>query len=808
MFLEATLIVKRNVSLTLVFGTKLTYLNNSIVMKKYLKLLVLILIMGHNLEMVAQQEKPKVAVVLSGGGAKGIAHIPLLQALDSLGIVPDIIIGTSMGSIVGGFYAAGYSGDSIASIAHNADWGELLGGDVSLQDVTVEEKSEFKTYLADFDLVEGKPKVSSGLIKDQKLREFISGLTYPVFNITDFDDLPTPFRAMTTDIVNGKEVLFDSGQLSLAMRASMSIPGVFEPVPYNNTLLVDGGVLNNFPVDIAKEMGYDIVIGSDVGGGMQSKDKLNSIPALLFQAGMLTSNLKNPANREMCDILIDHMPNLTYSTGDFEKSDAIFEQGKIATQLNMDQLVALADKLKNFKQRTHEIPDVKDEFLLDSIVYEGISEANLELVKARSDIETNRKYSTQELIDGIDRAMGTNLFKQITYSGVVVDSNLVLTLHGYEHTRHQIKASLHYDSYRSIGIILNYTGRNVIGKSSRFLVTLDVAVQPRFRVQYQKQFGKNKDWWWRSDVLGEFLTQKFFLRGEEAEDMNSRYGQFENQLNKNLKSRHSYAGLDLSYEYTHIVPKVDPNISNNVLNLERYTFTNIEIGAHYMYSKMDRVYYPSKGTYFRAGVYRSVLHDVDIKFSVDSIADVKGSTNGFTKTVLDFEKRFDFSKTITGILGANVGFTFEDALGAGEYSYTEYGYAANYSLGGILTAPRRDNYVFAGLHEDELFVTQFMRISLAAQFNPVKKVFIIPHYDLATTGTGDFNDYIETAFSPSGSWSDPDPDTFNASTLMSAGVTFAYHSLLGPINFDVSWVNDINKVRVFFSVGLVLNRSN
>ena len=253
MFLEATLIVKRNVSLTLVFGTKLTYLNNSIVMKKYLKLLVLILIMGHNLEMVAQQEKPKVAVVLSGGGAKGIAHIPLLQALDSLGIVPDIIIGTSMGSIVGGFYAAGYSGDSIASIAHNADWGELLGGDVSLQDVTVEEKSEFKTYLADFDLVEGKPKVSSGLIKDQKLREFISGLTYPVFNITDFDDLPTPFRAMTTDIVNGKEVLFDSGQLGLAMRASMSIPGVFEPVPYNNTLLVDGGVLNNFQVCVFRD---------------------------------------------------------------------------------------------------------------------------------------------------------------------------------------------------------------------------------------------------------------------------------------------------------------------------------------------------------------------------------------------------------------------------------------------------------------------------------------------------------------------------------------------------------------------------
>lgn len=776
-------------------------------MKKYLQLLVLILFVGQSVEMISQEKKPRVAVVLSGGGAKGIAHIPLLQALDSLGIAPDIIIGTSMGSVVGGLYAIGYSADTIAEIAHNADWSVLLGGDVSLKDVTMEEKSEFKTYVADFDLVNGKPKVSSGMIKDQKLREFFSSLIYPVYNITDFDELPTPFRAMTTDIVNGKELLIGSGHLGVAMRASMSIPGVFQPVPYNNTLLVDGGVLNNFPVDVAKEMGFDIIIGSDVGGGMQAKDKLNSIPALLFQTGMLSSNLKNPESREMCDILIDHMPNITYETGDFEKSDSIYKQGKIATRSNMKQLVALANRLKNYKQRTHEVPKTKDEFFLDSIVYEGISEANLDLVKARSGIKSKQNYSSEEMIDGIDKAMGTNLFKQITYSGDVVDDRVVLTLNADEHSRHQVKASLHYDSYRSVGIILNYTGRNVIGKASRFLVTLDVAVQPRFRIQYQKQFGENKDWWWRSDILGEFLDQKLFLFGEVGSDFNSRYAQFDNQINKNLKSRHSYAGLDLNYEYSNIVPKIDPNISNNVLNIENYTFKNVEIGAHYMYRNMDRVYYPAKGTFFRAGVYRSVLHDVDINFfDNEEEEDINGSTNGFTKLVLDFEKRFDFSKKVTGILGANVGFIFQDAIADDEYSFAEYGYAAKYSLGGILVAPRKESYVFAGLHEDELFATQFMRLSLAAQINPLKSIFIIPHFDIASVGRGDFDDYIQDAFSPSGSWSDV--DEIEASAVMSAGATFAYHSLLGPINFDVSWVNDINKVRVFFSVGLILNRSN
>jgi len=223
-------------------------------------------------------------------------------------------------------------------------------------------------------------------------------------------------------------------------------------------------------------MGFDIIIGSDVGGGMQTKDKLNSIPALLFQTGMLSSNLKNPKSREMCDILIDHMPNITYSTGDFEESDAIYEQGKIATEKNMEQLVALANRLKNYKQRTHEVPKTKDEIFLDTIVFDGISEDNRDLVKARAGIKLKQKYSSQEIIDGIDRAMGTNLFKQITYSGEIVDDDLVLTLKGEEHSRHQVKTSLHYDTYRSVGIILNYTGRNVIGKASRFFVTLDVLI--------------------------------------------------------------------------------------------------------------------------------------------------------------------------------------------------------------------------------------------------------------------------------------------------------------------------------------------
>lgn len=750
----------------------------------------------------AQEEKPKVALVLSGGGAKGIAHIPLLQALDSLGIVPDIIIGTSMGGVVGGFYAVGYSGDSISHIAHTADWSELLGGDISLDDVSMEEKSEFKRHLVDFDIIEGKPKVNSGLLKDQKLREFITSYTYPVFAVNNFDELPIPYRAMTTDIVNGQEVLLGEGSLSLAMRATMSIPAVFQPIPYENTLLVDGGVMNNFPVDVAKKMGYDFIIGSDVGGGLQEKEKLNSITAQLFQAAMLTSNLKNPSNREACDILVDHMPFLTYSTGDFTKAAEIHKQGKIGTNLQLQALAELATKLKEYKQREHKLPDVKDEFVLDSIFYHDISEANLELVKARANIQPGKKYSSKEIIGGIDKAMGTNLFNQITYDGGIVDGKKELHLTGHERSMNIIKGSLHYDTYRGVGLMVNYTGRNIIGKSSRILVTLDIAEQPRFRLQYQKQFGPGKTWWWRSEILAEFLEQKFYYRGEVADAWNSNYFHFDNQFNKNLNSLHSYAGIGLSYEYSGMKPTNSTELNENVI--KNYLFSNFEIDAHYLFSKMDKVYYPSKGTFIRVGVARSLIHDVDVDYSADNVEDINGSTNGFTKAMLDFERRWAFSDRVTGIVGANVAFIFEDKLKTDDYWFSDYGYAAKYSLGGIVAAPRKGSYVFPGLHEDEVFVNQMMRLNLSVQINPFSKFYFSPHVNLASVGFRGFNSYIENAFSPVGNWS----DGVEPSSIVSAGVNVGYHSFLGPVNFDVSYVNDVNKVRVFFSIGLLFNRSN
>ena len=749
-----------------------------------------------------QNKKPKVALVLSGGGAKGIAHIKTLQVLDSLGIVPDLVIGTSMGSIVGGLYAMGYSGDSIAKIAQSQDWMKLLSGKLSLKDVTVEEKSQYEMSLLKLDWKNSKPQINPALLNDQNLREFFARISYPVFDINDFDKLPIPYRAIATDIVNGKMVVMDKGSIITAMRASMSIPTIFQPVEYDDVLLVDGGVLNNFPTDVAKQLGADIIIGSDVGGGMQPKEKLKSMSALLFQTSMLASNLKNTENQALCDILINHVPHLTYSTGDFDHSNEIYLEGFVAVEDNKDALASLSKSLKKFKQSKPKLPYKPSHIKLDTVVFKNVSPGNYNLLRRRINLQSGKTYSIDDIVKKVNYAMGTNVFARITYHPIIHGDKLGIEFTVEEKAPNRIGGAIHYDTYRGPGILLNYTGRNILGKASRMNAVLDVAEQPRLRIQYQKIFGKKMDYWFRSEMLGQRLIQQFYLDGKKADDIKYRYFQFENQINKNINPFNSYAGIHFNYENSGLKPVVDPEINDNIFNLDNYTFKNFEVGIHYRYNTTETMFHPKTGWLIQGVLSRSLYHNVDLT-TLDETT-IKGNTNGFTKLTMTAENRWKLSEKITAIAGINTGFTFVDQLKNNEKSFLNYGVAANYFLGGNVLRPRKSDYIFPGLHEGELMVTQFMMLNVNFQFEAYKNLVFIPHGHLASVGFNGFNDYMKTAFNPQGNWKEIN----ETSALVSGGITTYYNSILGPITFDISWVNNINKVRLFFGLGIFFNRSN
>jgi NTE family protein len=765
-------------------------------------LLIIFLILSINTNVFAQQDKkPKIALVLSGGGAKGIAHIKTLQILDSLGIVPDLIVGTSMGSIVGGFYAMGYSGDSIAKIAQSQDWKTLLAGIQSLKDVSVEEKSQFENSLLTLNWINKKLKVNPGLLDDQELREFFARISYPVYDINDFDKLPIPYRAIAMDIVEGKQIVMGEGSIGIAMRASMSIPTIFSPVDYKDMLLIDGGVLNNFPTDVAEQLGADIIIGSDVGGGMLPKEKLDNMPSILFQTSMYASKLKNPENRKRCTILIDHVPNVKYSTGDFAKSNEIYKEGFIAVYEMMPQLTDLADKLKKYPKRKIKIPNKPEEFILDTVIFNNVSSGNYRLLRKIMRLQAGKKYHIDDIIQAVNSAMGTNLFDKISYEPIISEDNLGIEFNVKERSQHRLGGAIHYDTHRGAGIFINYTGRNLLGDASRIVLGIDIAQQPGYRIQYQKILGKDMDWWFRSEIMGQRLIQQFYIYGKKADDIRHNYFQFNNQFNKNINALTSYAGLVFNYDNSTLKPTVDPDLNDNVFNLQKYKYVNFQAGVQYSFNSMDRISNPEEGfkTYILAS--RSLYSYVDVIYS-DGYEE-NGNTNGFTRLFINLEKRWKLNKKSTLIAGADIGFNFLDDLKNDELSYEDFGLTAMYHIGGTIQRARNTTIVFPGLHDGELFATQIMMLRGAYQYEILKNIMIIPHANLSSVGFSDFSDYIQEAFNPKGNWKDFD----DAGALISTGVTASYHSLLGPITFDVSWVNNIHKTRLFFGLGIHFNRS-
>jgi len=207
-----------------------------------------------------QRKRPTIGLVLSGGGAKGFAHVGVIKVLEEAGIQPDYIGGTSMGSIIGGLYAIGYSTEYMEDMIRNRDWDLLLQDKIPRKLLTYEEKENAERLLITFPLSIKGIKMKTGLYSGQNIETLLTTLTTPVYNEPDFNKFQTPFLCIGTDLITGEEVILENGKLDQAMRASMAIPSFFNPYEYQGHILVDGGVINNYPVNRIKEIGADIII--------------------------------------------------------------------------------------------------------------------------------------------------------------------------------------------------------------------------------------------------------------------------------------------------------------------------------------------------------------------------------------------------------------------------------------------------------------------------------------------------------------------------------------------------------------------
>ncbi|HEY3402264.1 MAG TPA: patatin-like phospholipase family protein [Ohtaekwangia sp.] len=361
--------------------------------------------------------KPKIGLTLSGGGAKGIAHIGILQAIDSAGLNIDAVTGTSMGSIMGALYAAGYSGNEMEKIAREMDWGTLFSGKALYEHVNVDEKDEFDQYGVEIPFEQGKLKIGTGFLEGQEIWLKFQELLLPVYDVKDFSKLSIPFKCVATDVGTGKAVVLDQGEIITAIRASMAIPSVFTAIDYKETKLVDGGVVRNFPVRDVIDMGATYTIGVNVSQGLAKAENLTSAVDILYQIAFYKDADDFQEERKLCNIVID--PNLEgYSAGSFHSTAEILKIGKESGRKYYPAFKKLADSLKaldpSYTFRKDRLPK-HTRIIVDDYKVNGLKKTTLASFSRRLNLEPGKAYNGEEIAEAIRKVYGSRNYNRIAY---------------------------------------------------------------------------------------------------------------------------------------------------------------------------------------------------------------------------------------------------------------------------------------------------------------------------------------------------------------------------------------------------------
>lgn len=356
---------------------------------------------------------PSIALVLSGGGAKGIAHIPTLEIIDSLNIPINYIIGTSMGAIAASYYAIGYSPEEIKEIAFRTDWESIFSNTKRRKKLNFFQKNDYDKYQLEFTMNGLKPNIPIALSNGHQSFIYMNKLTRYNESIPDFDNFVIPFRCNATDLITGDEIIFNNGSLSKALRCSSSIPSVFNPVDDENKLLVDGGVLNNLPIDIAKNLGANIIIGVDVSPNKRDKSNFKNIFDILSQSILLNGLKKKNENIQLADVMIepDLRANETLNF-QYESLLNIYDEGYKATYNNLEKLQKI--KMSYTDNKYFKLSSINNEIIkINNIIIDSKSNINTkEIIDSNLPLILNKN----ELVNFFINLRQTNKYNNIHYN--------------------------------------------------------------------------------------------------------------------------------------------------------------------------------------------------------------------------------------------------------------------------------------------------------------------------------------------------------------------------------------------------------
>lgn len=456
-------------------------------MKKHFSLLLFVLLASY----LTAQVKPgftvpknaKIGLSLSGGGAKGFAHIGVLKVLDSLGVKVDYISGTSMGAIVGGLYASGYTGKEIEKIVMDTDFYSLIANEKTRQETSFFNKSVDK-YILTIPVKNGKinilPKaISTGQKNIYMLKELFKNVS----TITDFSKLPIPFMCVATNLESGEMKLFESGDLVSSIMASSAFPSLMDPVKIGDSLYIDGAITINYPSQPLKEKGLDIVIGVDLSQGLSSRKDLQSAVSILNQ--VIDFGIQKETKNQYTYTDINIHPNLDgTSATSYDAKKAILDSGFVEAEKYIEPLSLLPKKMI-MSLRAPMSSIYSNVYKIDSLILENdhIFRKNYVLGKMNLKIPSLQTYAGINKM--IDKLYATNNYRLINYDIIQQDNKNLLKLDVTEDdTRFFLKFGLHYDEIFKTGLLLNATAKRLLFRNSTVSLDIIVGDQPRYYFNY------------------------------------------------------------------------------------------------------------------------------------------------------------------------------------------------------------------------------------------------------------------------------------------------------------------------------------
>jgi NTE family protein len=605
----------------------------------------------------SQNEAPedlKVGLVLSGGGAKGLAHIGVLKAIEEAGVRIDYIGGTSMGAIVGALYASGYSVKQLDSIFSSVDYNTIIQDEIPRKAKTFYEKTESEKYALTLPFDNFEVSFPSGLSKGQNVYNLMSKLTAHVNDIDDFSKLPIPFFCVATNVETGKAVVLDKGYLPRAVTASGALPSLFSPVMIDDMLLVDGGVVNNYPIDEVRAKGMDVIIGVDVQDGLKDRSQLESIFDLLVQINIFRTVNEMETKRPKTDIYI-HPKIEDFTVVSFNESRKIIETGEDEAAKFKGDLEALSAQQKHLPKEKIEFSE-RNSFYISNVEIKGNEKYTRAYVLGKLKLKVPSEVTYDEFSAGVNNLSATGSFQDIDYRIIPEGDGKF----GVSFTLRENKSKLflrmgaHYDDLFRSAALINITRKRFLTNND--IASLDLVLGDNLR--YNFNYYIDKGFYWSIGFNSSLDTFDKdvgigFVAPEQREEFNTgvnkinlEYMDLTNQFYvETLFKRTFLLGGGIEQKW---IKYLSETIGIDEDNNPRTVFENSNYFNAFAYLKLDTYdnsFFPKSGVFFD-GDFRIYAFATGMNEDFKSFSIVKGKF-GYARSLF---------KNISGVLTTEGGF--------------------------------------------------------------------------------------------------------------------------------------------------------